>query len=304
MKVEELGDFLRSVEIQEPIFIRNVILYPLKAVQAGVERDFLTLEEGNFVISELEPPRVDAVRFRNLSDKPTFIVDGEGIMGARQDRVVNTSLWLEGGKEYEIPVSCVEEKRWSGSMDFIPALALLNPSLRMILCKGVSRSLSENRGYKSDQRSLWENIERTLSTLKVSSKTRSINDAYRSLREEIESYLTEFGDLGGEISGLIVDTPALTSFDLFGSRDLLLKLWRKLLRSYLLEGFLIKGKISVSINKIRGFIGSLPLGKARVYDAPCGSGKELRFEEKGMMIGKVLFLEDGFLHLSVFKVKK
>lgn len=304
MKAERLREFINGLEILDPIFLRNVALYPVRASEFEPKCDFLTLDDGCFSISELDPPRVDTIMFRNLSERPVLLLDGEGIMGARQDRVVNTSVWLEGGRSYELPVSCVEERRWAGGVEFHPARALLNPSLRWVLCDGVSRSLSENRGYKSDQRALWSSITKTLSSLRVSSKTRSINDAYKSLKDEIESYMEELRNFSVDFSGVIIETSNLLAVDLFGSKTVLRRFWNKLLGSYLLEGFLSGGRVSISINKVKRFIGSISVIDIVVYDSPSGVGEEARFLMDAQMGGKALFLDEGIVHLSLFKVKK
>lgn len=302
-RCDKLKDFLGTLMVMEPIFLRNLIIYPIKANEFELSEDFLTLEDGNFSISELDNPNVGSVRFQNLSDNPFFILDGEEILGAYQDRVVNTSLWLEGRRTFEIPVSCVEQRRWSGGRVFQAGSTLLNPSLRKVLCEGVNKSLSEGKGYKSDQRSLWSSIDETLKTLKVSSKTSSFHDVYSSLKDEIESYIEEAKVLGEEFSGFVIETPTLIAMDLFGSKKILSKFLKKLLRSYLIEGFVSKGSITVSINKIKNLLRLISKEDFRVYPAAAGRGEELRFKEGSMLLGKVLMLGDSLLHLSLFKVK-
>lgn len=302
-RCDRLRDFLGSVKVGEPVFLRNLVIYPLESPEFGDFREFLTLEDGIFSISEFSPPVVERVKFQRLSDQPFFILDGEEILGAYQDRVVNTSLWLEGRETFELPVSCIEQKRWSGDGIFRAGLTLLNPSLRRVLCEGVSRSLSEGKGYKSDQRSLWSSIDETLRSLKISSKTSSFHDVYSSLREEIESYIEEVKDLGKSFSGFVVETPTLLAIDLFGNREMLSRFLKRLLRSYLIEGFIRKGSVAISANRIKGLLKLILKEEFNVYSTPANIGEELRFKEGSMFLGKALMLEDNLIHLSLFKVK-
>ncbi len=297
-------DFLSEVKFGEPFFLRNIVFYPLICPKFLKGRIPATLEEGEFSIRETNPPRVDAVIFENLSNLPVLVLDGEELLGARQNRISNTSVWLEPGRLYKLPVSCVEERRWEGGLSFTPGNTVLNPSLRRILCSGVSKSLAENKGYKSDQHSLWKSIRYTLSTLRVSSRTLSVHDAYESLRSDIERYMSEAEELKGEFSGFIIETPDLIALDLFGSKEVLSKVFKKLIGSYLIEGFLARGRSpSISIRRMKGVISSLSQLDARRYPAAAGLGVEIRFGDGVKLLGKALLVRNELVHLSVFKVR-
>ncbi len=51
--------------------------------------------------------------FENASAEKILLVDGDELIGARQNRVVNISILVGGGQRVVIPVSCVEHGRWS-----------------------------------------------------------------------------------------------------------------------------------------------------------------------------------------------
>ena len=48
----------------------------------------------------------------NRGPKPTLIIDGEELVGAKQNRVVNLTILVAAESELIIPVSCVEAGRW------------------------------------------------------------------------------------------------------------------------------------------------------------------------------------------------
>lgn len=51
--------------------------------------------------------------FRNRGLDPAFLLDGEELVGAKQNRILNLSILVPGQTSLEIPVSCVEQSRWS-----------------------------------------------------------------------------------------------------------------------------------------------------------------------------------------------
>ena len=48
----------------------------------------------------------------NGGDKPVLIVDGEELVGAKQNRILNTTVLVREKSELVVPVSCVEAGRW------------------------------------------------------------------------------------------------------------------------------------------------------------------------------------------------
>jgi hypothetical protein len=65
---------------------------------------------------------VPELRFENQGEKPVLLLDGEELIGAKQNRVVNLTILAPAKQVIVIPVSCVEAGRWRAKTeDFRPA---------------------------------------------------------------------------------------------------------------------------------------------------------------------------------------
>jgi hypothetical protein len=59
------------------------------------------------------------------------VVDGEELVGAQQNRIVNATFLIAGLTEVTIPVGCVEQGRWSyRSQDFASGKKVMPAILR------------------------------------------------------------------------------------------------------------------------------------------------------------------------------
>src|SRR4051812_44653408 len=79
--------------------------------------DYVSLDEalaGGLDISEVnEAGDVGELAVRNPLDRGVLLYDGEELVGAKQNRILNVSVLLGAGSTARIPVSCVESGRWA-----------------------------------------------------------------------------------------------------------------------------------------------------------------------------------------------
>ena len=71
-----------------------------------------------------------------------MLLDGEELVGVKQNRVLNTTVLVAARSQLTIPVSCVEQGRWQRRGErFAPGNASLYASLRARKAAWVSESL-------------------------------------------------------------------------------------------------------------------------------------------------------------------
>ena len=65
--------------------------------------------------------RVPEVQVTNIGDRPVLFIDGDELIGAKQNRVVNLTILVPAFTTLKIPVSCVEAGRWKARSDTFAA---------------------------------------------------------------------------------------------------------------------------------------------------------------------------------------
>jgi hypothetical protein len=105
--------FLERVKLGGKQSHLNMTLFPLLASDAGAP-DYLFLEEalGQGVVEITEVSQGGSVPDLKLTNKSTnklLVVDGEEIVGAKQNRMVKATFLIAGNTEIIISISCVEQ---------------------------------------------------------------------------------------------------------------------------------------------------------------------------------------------------
>src|SRR5512138_1836745 len=107
---------LEALELGEPAVHHNLAVFPLIGGRTG-RPPYDTLREaldaGRVAVTEVsEGGSVPSLALENRGGRPVLLIDGEELVGAKQNRVLNLTILAPAGKTTEIPVSCVEQGRW------------------------------------------------------------------------------------------------------------------------------------------------------------------------------------------------
>jgi len=311
-------------EIGEPVFSSNLYLFPVFGGGKG-EDPVLTLEEGlaSKAVKVHDTERVPEVEIENEGKEDVFVLDGEEVIGALQNRVFVTSFRLPAERRIPVPVTCVEAGRWSGSRNFSGSLYCAYPTLRGLTTRSVHKSLKSTGRFVADQGRVWEEVDRKLSTLHVVSPTFCMSMPYISKERELSRYSREIGNpkapstgVKGEIFtpqaeqvGFLAATQRrILCLDIFSTPSLFARLASKLLLSYsldALEDLESAGEESLEPDdkKIQKFFSiALQYPSWEKYPA-VGKGYEKRFT-RAKIAGKALITNSHPLHLSLFHIPK
>ena len=108
---------LSRIQIGAESTFGNMTIFPLLNGDSG-SADYLTLDEalgrGLVQITEVSAQgSVPELKLKNESNEPVLLLDGEELIGAKQNRVLNLTILAPPKRTIIIPVSCVEAGRWS-----------------------------------------------------------------------------------------------------------------------------------------------------------------------------------------------
>jgi hypothetical protein len=217
---------------------------------------------GTFAIEEVAEGHVQELVAHNEGDRPVLLVDGEHLEGAKQDRIVNTTILVAAGTATLIPVSCVEHGRWAyrgGVNRFQPREDHANAGLRAL--KAKSYSLAERLGRRmTDQGAVWDEVERTRAGLGAgSSRTGSLADALGARVDGIAGILHAAGRPSEDQTGVLACADGrVLALDVFDRPETLARLWSRLVRGYAVDALQGRGERRVrEVTAAREFRGAL-----------------------------------------------
>ena len=302
--------FLESGKLARKQSYKNVTLFPLLAPEAATP-DYLTLEQAldrNLVqVSELDQDgSVPELRLINKGKKKVLIIEGQELVGAKQNRIVNATFLVAASTETIIPVSCVEQGRWHyASERFDSGNKMMHASLRRNHQKRVRESLQQGRGYQSNQGEIWEDISAKLDRMKVAAPTRAMADAYESYATKISDYSENFQLIECQIGAVFAIDGQVLGLESFGCSDTFGRFFEKIVKSYALDALDSRKSthsISVAPEAARRFIQSTAKGKTERHPT-LGLGEAMTIESR-VVSGAALKEKGRVIHLSAFRKVK
>ena len=301
-----LREELASLNIGQPVSFRNLTLFPLFRTLPMPPRDYLLLDDGisqRLVhITELHAAgSVPELAVTNDADSPVLLVDGEELLGAKQNRVLNLSLLIPAKQKCVIPVSCVESGRWrSASPEFSTSQHFHYGSARGQRVSQVTHSMRTMGSRQSFQERVWDELSAKASRLGAESPTHAMGAMYARHSHSLDEFTRAFQWQQQQAGSAFAISGSIVGLDLFDHPDVMQRYFPKLLRSFALDALDAPAQESVSISAdlLTAFL-------SKVSHAPCfsdrslGIGKDLRFSSNELS-GAALWALERYVHLCAF----
>lgn len=302
---ELIADYIYQVELGEVQEYKGMSVFPL--FNCGNDSLYITLKEALdadlLTVTEIDDiASVPELNVINRANVPVLLLDGEELVGAKQNRVLNTTILLKPNCETVIPVSCTEQGRWSyNSLKFRDSGNVASYRVRRSKSASVNESLQRQGEFRSDQRMVWNEIDEMAQDAGVSSRTRAMQDVYLSREEDLKMYNRSFPVQEGQKGILVMVNGEVMGLDIISSGIAYHVLHRKLLKSYALEALIQEGNCEGGFNgldKARSFLDEVRLSMGEKHKS-VGYGWDHRLEGP-RVVGSSITYRDQVIHTAFF----
>ncbi len=308
MEREIAVEFLEMLKVGKAQSHQGLTVFPL-IVQKSSFYEYLTLDEalkGSFItIQEKGQGTVSEIEVVNRGEKDVLLIDGEELVGAKQNRILNISLIVAAMTTASIPVSCVESGRWAHNFSgFQSEERMAFSNLRMKKASSVMKSAVTGQGFHSDQPAVWDEISECACKMKVSpSATSAMSHIHKTKKADIDKLRKDFKAGDGDVGSVFAVNGKILGADIFDKPAVYQKLFPKVLESYLMEVLVAKkSKETVGNEEAEAFLAEAKGNLGQILASP-GIGNIVRINAKGV-VGAALVVKGSVVHTSIFRIEK
>ena len=178
----------------------------------------------------------------------------------------------------------------------------MSGELRATRARTVSVSLDNVQEFRSDQRAIWNGIDRMAEAASIRSPTGAMADIFKAKQEEMEGYLDTFSCVPSQKGLLVFVNGRVVGFDILSSSAAYELLHPKLLKSYVMDALLHKAKsrVKITLDTASAFIGAIQSCTEKKFKS-AGLGWDHRFEGK-MIVGSSLVNDDHCCSRSILQI--
>jgi hypothetical protein len=295
---------LDTLEIGDPISAANLTMFPL-LVPEELAPAYFTLDEalagGLASVTEVsESGSVPELLVKNRAPRPLLILDGEELIGAKQNRIVNLSILVPARETLHIPVSCVEAGRWARrSREFAAAGRTHYASGRAKNLKQVNISLHATGTRHGDQSEVWSDIEEKAVRMCAPSKTNAAAALYEKVHRSLVDFQERLEAVPRQAGAIFTINGIVAGMDLFDRPATWRKSMHKLVLSYGLDALdNAHGPASDAKPQPKKFLKAIQAAPRAQFKA-IGLGEDVRIDG-GKIIGGALAVEGKLVHLVAF----
>lgn len=302
-----IAEYLTRIQLGGIQTFNNLGIVPLLFPGNGGP-EYMTLKEalerGTLTVSEVsEGGSVPELKVINKGDMAILLLDGEELIGAKQNRVLNTTILIGAHMETIIPVSCTEHGRWSyTSREFADSDVIMYSKVRREKSRHVTANLKESASYMSNQGAVWNHIDEMRRDAEVSAPTGAMKDVFEQKAQDLNEYIEAIPLIPDQKGMMVFINGAVVGFDILSRPAAYAALHTKLLKSYAMEALLERKKHfpEPAIDTARNFLQTIASSEERRYKST-GVGWDYRFEAPGK-VGSALINEDSVIHMAFFSI--
>jgi hypothetical protein len=293
-----------EIRVGPPVRHQALSVFPLFTDPYGPVEYLLSdeaLADGSVTVTEVsEAGSVPDLLVENKGERRVLFLEGEELVGAKQNRILNTSVLVAARSKAKIPVSCVEQGRWRYRSRGFGSGGRHSPSkLRYALKGSVARALKTEGAHRSDQAGIWEEVARQQCALGAFSASMAMSDTFQAHEQHMADFREKLKYVEGAAGVAVAIHERVVALDLFDKPSTCRKVWDRLLSGFVLDALEAEetprqAEVADVDRLLQGF------GRASWQQAEAvGEGAEHRTEFGQAAHASVLSLDGSLVHGSV-----
>jgi len=228
---------------------------------------------------------------------PLLMLEGETLLGAKQNRTLNVSVLCRPQEPTVLPVSCVEAGRWGAPKRMHRSPRHAPSGLRAAKTRSVVESVRTRSEKRSDQRLVWNTIDEYADHFAFSSPTAAFEDVASDAAPDVAALISGLAPSDGQRGVVVATGNGRICLDLFDKPSTLAAYWDGLLAGYALDAL---GTESPSFDQAdaEAFLTRI-LAAVVTEAAAVGLGTELHLGDDDVT-GGALTWDGAVVHLAAF----
>lgn len=307
-----------KLTVKEPSTVQNLAVFPLFLSESGGPAyiaSSVAIEQHGLQVTEIsEGGSVPNLLVVNPSDFCVLLLDGEELRGAKQNRVINTTVLLAPRSKTTIPVSCTESGRWSySSPTFSHSKTVMPAKARRRKTSSVTCQLAMDAQYQSDQGEVWDEVAELHQKVGSHSPTSAMSDAFSKMRKDLDAAVEKIPVLEGQYGLIAMIDGKPAGMDLLSRPEVYAELHPQLLQSYAMEALAnrthamrsckmtdeqLSTTTEADILQAKAFLERCAVIKGKDYPS-VALGTDWRFHEEPV-VGSGLEVDQAWIHLAYF----
>jgi hypothetical protein len=298
-----LRDWVGAVSVRQPIVHERMTLFPAYTDRPAAPFEYVTLAEalknGWVTITEKPQASVPELLLVNTGDKPVLLLDGEEVVGGRQNRVLNICTLVNPRSEVLLPVSCVELGRWHDVSAHFAVGEMSSHQLKREMHEQVNFAMAAQGRASANQEAVWERIGGHNERAARPSPTQAMHDIYADRDDALVGYERAFAYPEGAVGMVVAIGGNMAGAELFDRPVGARANWRRLVRSFAFDAIEATPGAPVTADRPRRMLERVQSAVITAYPSPA-RGENLRVSGNGL-IGSALMCDGWVVYASLFR---
>ncbi len=295
-----------EMRVSEPMRHNGLSVFPLFAPAGNAPEYMLSdeaIRQGAVSVKEIsESGAVPYLTVENQSELRVLFLEGEELIGAKQNRILNSTVLVPARSTVKIPVSCVEQGRWRHTSAAFRSGGTHSPSkLRHLLKASVNYSLVADRGHASDQHAIWQEVARKQAAAGTVSNTSALHDTFDAKQTSMDEFYEKIRHCEGATGLAVAVGGRLVSCDFFDKPGTCKKVWKRLLSGFVLDAMEVGSETNppaiAEVADMLQVLRELPWYSV----AAVGDGEEFRAASPAGDIASTLCVDGSLIHGSLVR---